>query len=160
MELMKKIQFLVRVICSFALALMSTIVLMQIINRNIFSGSFKWVEELAGMCMIWITFLGAALATTLNAHTRIELFVSLLPRRLSKCIFALGDLVCAAFSLTLAYYSYPLIVANLHTMSPAMKISLSINYIVFCVATLLICIFYLVRAKEDFAAMSNLKKEQ
>ena len=159
MDLMKKIQTLVRFICSFAIALMSTIVLLQVINRNIFGSSFKWVEELSGMCMIWITFLGAALATTLNAHTRIELFVNLLPKRLSKLVYALGDIVCAVFSLALSCYSYPLIVANIHTMSPAMKISLSFNYIVFCVATILICIFYLIRAKADFTEMKAAGKE-
>ena len=73
MRLIDIVKKLVTWVCSFALALMAFIVFMQVINRNIVGGSFKWVEELSGMCMIWITFLGAALATTLNAHTRIEL---------------------------------------------------------------------------------------
>ena len=137
---------------------MAFIVFMQVINRNIVGGSFKWVEELSGMCMIWITFLGAALATTLNAHTRIELFVNLLPKLLSQSIFALGDLVCAVFSVALCYYSYPLIVANLHTMSPAMKLPLAINYMVFFISAFLICIFMILRSIEDFKG--NDKQEE
>ncbi|SPT68929.1 2,3-diketo-L-gulonate TRAP transporter small permease protein yiaM [Anaerobiospirillum thomasii] len=150
MKLIDIVKKLVTWACSFALALMATIVFIQVINRNIFGGSFKWVEEMASMCMVWITFFGAALATTLNAHTRIELFVSLLPKRLSRTIFALGDLVCAAFSTALCCYSYPLIMANLHTMSPAMKLPLAINYIVFFIAALLITFFMILRAVEDF----------
>ena len=102
------------------------------------------------MCMVWITFLGAALATTLNAHTRIELFVQILPKRLSQAIFALGDIACAIFSIALCYYSYPLIIANLHTMTPAMKVPLAINYVVFFISAFLICIFMILRAIEDF----------
>ncbi len=158
MRLIDIVKKLVTWVCSFALALMAFIVFMQVINRNIVGGSFKWVEELSGMCMIWITFLGAALATTLNAHTRIELFVNLLPKLLSQSIFALGDLVCAVFSVALCYYSYPLIVANLHTMSPAMKLPLAINYIVFFISAFLICIFMILRSIEDFKG--NDKKEE
>lgn len=150
-----KIQSAIRIVCCFALALMSFIVLMQVVNRNIFGGSFKWVEELAGMCMIWVTFLGASLASSLGAHTRIELFVTLFPKKISDLIFAIGDVVCALFSLSLSYYSIPLILANIHTMSPAMKISLSINYIVFAVATVLMFIFYIIKAKEDFTKVHS-----
>ena len=156
MKLIDIVKKLVTWVCCFALALMASIVFIQVINRNIIGGSFKWVEELSAMCMIWITFLGAALATTLNAHTRIELFVALLPKRLSQAIFAFGDLACAIFSIALCYYSYPLIVANLHTMSPAMKLPLAINYIVFFVSAFLICIFMILRAIEDFKG----KKEE
>lgn len=158
MRLIDIVKKLVTWVCSFALALMAFIVFMQVINRNIVGGSFKWVEELSGMCMICITFLGAALATTLNAHTRIELFVNLLPKLLSQSIFALGDLVCAVFSVALCYYSYPLIVANLHTMSPAMKLPLAINYIVFFISAFLICIFMILRSIEDFKG--NDKQEE
>lgn len=155
MQFIDIIKKLVIFACSFALALMAFIVFIQVINRNILGGSFKWVEELAAMCMVWITFLGAALATTLNAHTRIELFVNLLPKRLSKLLFALGDLVCALFAIALCYYSYPLIIANLHTMSPAMKLPLAINYIVFFISAILICIFMILRAYEDIKAQDN-----
>ena len=61
MKLIDIVKKLVTWACSFALALMATIVFIQVINRNIFGGSFKWVEEMASMCMVWITFFGAAL---------------------------------------------------------------------------------------------------
>ena len=140
----------VRWVCSFALALMATIVFIQVINRNIFDNSFKWVEELSTMCMVCITFLGAVLASVTNAHTRIELFVTMLPKKLSFMVFALGDAACGIFSLLLCDYSYPLIMANLHTMSPAMKLPLAINYLVFAAATVLIALFYFLKAREDF----------
>ncbi|MDY6322239.1 MAG: TRAP transporter small permease [Succinivibrio sp.] len=144
--LLGRVQFLVKVICSISLALMSAIVLMQVINRNVFGGSFKWVEELSTMCMVCITFLGAALANAMNAHTRIELFVNLLPHRASQLVFAAGEGLCAVFSVALAVYCWPLITGNLHTMSPAMKLPLCINYIVFFAAMLLSAVYLLLRA--------------
>lgn len=135
----------VKLLCSASIALMAAIVFMQVVNRNLFDSSFKWVEELATMCMVCITFLGAALATALNAHTRIELFVNLFPPRVSRVIFALGDLLCAAFSVALAVYCWPLIVTNLHTMSPAMKLPWCINYVVFTFAMGLSAVYLILR---------------
>lgn len=152
-ELLNRTQYLVKIICCISLALMSAIVLIQVINRNIFNDSFKWVEEMSTMCMVCITFLGAALATALNAHTRIELFVNLFPKRVSVTIFALGDIVCALFTLALGYYCWPLIEGNLHTMSPAMKLPLSINYIVFFTAMLLMAVYLILRAADSFRSV-------
>lgn len=143
--LMQKVQNLIKLICSIALALMATIVLIQVINRNVFDGSFKWVEELSTMCMVCITFLGAALATSMNAHTRIELFVNLLPKPLPSVVFTAGDLLCAAFCIALLCYGWPLVVENLHTMSPAMKAPLAINYLFFSAAMALNAAYLVLR---------------
>lgn len=149
-KLLSRVQLLVKLACSISIALMAAVVFIQVVNRNVFDSSFKWVEELSTMCMVCITFLGAALATSLNAHTRIELFVNLLPGNLPKIIFALGDVVCAVFCISLVFYCWPLIMGNLHTMSPAMKLPLSINYIVFAVSMTLSAVYLLLRVISRF----------
>lgn len=149
---MQKVQILIKLICSIALALMATIVLIQVINRNVFDSSFKWVEELSTMCMVCITFLGAALATSMNAHTRIELFVNLLPKPLPSVVFTAGDLVCAAFCIALLCYGWPLVTENLHTMSPAMKAPLAINYMFFSAAMLLNAVYLVLRCIDRFGS--------
>lgn len=149
-KLFLKIQLLVRLICSISIALMAAVVFIQVINRNVFDSSFKWVEELCTMCMVCITFLGAALATSLNAHTRIELFVNLLPAPLPKIVFATGDALCAVFCVALAIYCWPLVINNLHTMSAAMKLPLAINYIVFTASMLLSALYLALRIVSRF----------
>ncbi len=161
-KLLSKIQLAVKLICSVSIALMAAVVFIQVVNRNVFDSSFKWVEELSTMCMVCITFLGAALATSLNAHTRIELFVNLLPGQLPKIVFSLGDLICALFCVALIFYCCPLIMGNLHTMSPAMKLPLAINYIVFAFSMLLSAVYLVLRLISRFhadASDNGLKKE-
>lgn len=163
-KLLSRIQLLVKLICSISIALMAAVVFIQVVNRNVFDSSFKWVEELSTMCMVCITFLGAALATSLNAHTRIELFVNLLPGKLPKIIFALGDLVCAVFCASLIFYCWPLIMQNLHTMSPAMKLPLAINYLVFALSMLLSAVYlvlrFISRFKEEAPAQDTKKEDK
>ena len=161
-KLLSRIQLAVKLICSISIALMAAVVFIQVVNRNVFDSSFKWVEELSTMCMVCITFLGSALATSLNAHTRIELFVNLLPGQLPKIVFALGDLICALFCVSLIFYCWPLIMQNLHTMSPAMKLPLAINYIVFAFSMLLSAVYLVLRLVSRFhgdASNNGLKKE-
>lgn len=149
-KLLSRIQLAVKLVCSISIALMAAVVFIQVVNRNVFDSSFKWVEELSTMCMVCITFLGAALATSLNAHTRIELFVDLLPGKLPQLIFAAGDILCAAFSVALVFYCWPLIMGNLYTMSPAMKLPLAINYIVFAFSMLLSAVYLVLRLINRF----------
>ena len=53
---------------------LTIIVAMQVVNRNFLQHSFTWVEEVAGIAMIFVTYLGASMATVNNSNTRIDFF--------------------------------------------------------------------------------------
>lgn len=59
-KLLDTIKFLLRLISCVSICLLVVIVFMQVINRNFFDHSFTWVEEVASMAMVFITYLGAA----------------------------------------------------------------------------------------------------
>lgn len=60
-KLLDTIKFLLRLISCVSICLLVVIVFMQVINRNFFDHSFTWVEEVASMAMVFITYLGAAM---------------------------------------------------------------------------------------------------
>ena len=85
-KLLNGIRNVLKVLCCLVITFMCVIVFIQVINRNCFGKSFVWVEELVGMCMVAITFLGAALASSNNSHTRIDFVVLKLPKRMSTMV--------------------------------------------------------------------------
>ena len=149
-KLLNFIREALKVFCCVVLTLMSVIVFMQVVNRNIFGGSFVWVEELAGMCMVGITFLGAALATSTNAHTRIDFIILKLPKR--------GNAVCAAFVCVLGYYSIPLIRQTINSLTPRLKLPYALNYIVVLLSAVLMLIYFIALIVKDAKELRTIPK--
>lgn len=48
---------------------------------NVLMGTLDWSEPLARLLVLWLTFLGASLATRENRHIRIDLFGFFLPEK-------------------------------------------------------------------------------
>lgn len=62
-------KFLLRVILLTIIALSFS----QVIVRNLFSLGFMWLDELLKIGLIWLSFIGAALATEYHKHIKIEI---------------------------------------------------------------------------------------
>ena len=85
-------------LCTFFLAVMTTVVIVQIFLRYLFNFSFAWAEELVRYVMIWMVMIGAALVQAKNDHIRID-FLPMLAgprgRRVMETFFRLGILLFA-----------------------------------------------------------------
>ena len=92
-KLLDTIKFLLRLISCVSICLLVVIVFMQVINRNFFDHSFTWVEEVASMAMVFITYLGAAMATINNGNTRIDFFIRKLPTPVYNAFELLDDVI-------------------------------------------------------------------
>lgn len=55
------------------------IVSAQIYVRTVHNMSFSWSEELARLCLAWLTFLGAAVVMERGAHIRVDVVSNALP---------------------------------------------------------------------------------
>ena len=71
------------------LALMSVLVIVNVISRYAFSYSFTWVEEITRYMMIWATFLGAGLALRVGGHIAIDTLPQSLPAGPARAVRAL-----------------------------------------------------------------------
>jgi len=86
-------------ICSFLLAFMCLMVVVQVVLRYVFNFSFVWSEELIRYLMIWMVMIGSALVQDKNEHVRIDFFPMLAGprgRRAMETIFRLCTLVFLA----------------------------------------------------------------
>lgn len=62
----------------------------QVVARNLFSTGFLWIDQILRLEVLWIAFLGAALATAYNQHIKIDFLASVIRSDLSKKIIGMG----------------------------------------------------------------------
>lgn len=102
----------IEIVTALLFIVMVVFVFLQIISRGIFGSSFAWTEEIARYAMIWITFLGAAIAFQYKAHIGIDYFVRKLPQLPDKIVGLFAALMSAVFFLVLAYQGWNLMDAS------------------------------------------------
>ena len=67
----------------------------QVVLRNFFSGGIVWGDILLRHLVLWIGFLGAALATSGERHINIDILTRYLPERLRGAVAALSNVFAA-----------------------------------------------------------------
>ena len=144
-KLLDGIKFLLRLISCISICLLTIIVFMQVINRNFFDHSFTWVEEVASMAMVFVTYMGAAMATINNSNTRIDFFIRKLPRPVYNVFEVLDDGICIVFLVVITAMSYKLMLSNWSMVTPALRLSQGINYFAIMLGCILMIIFYLIQ---------------
>lgn len=148
-KVMNKVKFILRVISCIMVCMLTVIVAMQVMNRDFFGHSFTWVEELAGISMIFVTYLGAAMATINNSNTRIDFFIRMLPVKVTNAINVLDNLICIAFLCVVSKLAFKLMETNINTLTPAMKLPISINYFGVLLGSALMILFYILHVYLD-----------
>lgn len=76
----RALQILNAGLTAFALAAMFATVITLVVARFVFGVAIFWGEELARYLMIYMAFIGAAVAMRCNLHPRLTVFVNMLPR--------------------------------------------------------------------------------
>ena len=129
-------------LCVFLFAVMCGSLTVQIVARYLlFNASTAWAEELARYAMVWIVFLGAVIATSRCAHTRIEFFVRLFSPRLQVCAEVMVNALCMTFLLVVAYHSQPLLEVSLLMLAPALQVPMAAVYSSVPVCSILMTIY-------------------
>lgn len=145
MKLLDGIKFLLRLLSCVSICLLTIIVFMQVVNRNFFDHSFTWVEEVASMAMVFVTYMGAAMATINNGNTRIDFFIRKLPKPVYNFFELLDDFICIAFLVVVTGMSYKMMLSNWSMETPALRLPQGINYLAILLGCMLMIIFYLVQ---------------
>jgi TRAP-type C4-dicarboxylate transport system permease small subunit len=79
----------------FLLLVMLFMAFGQVLLRNFFSGGLVWGDILLRHLVLWIGFLGAALATSGERHLNIDALTRYLPERLKGAIATLTNIFAA-----------------------------------------------------------------
>lgn len=84
---------------------MGGIVFLQFFTRYVLNDSVAWTEEIARYLLMWVTFVGAAVAMRRRVHIAVEVFLNFLPAGPARIVNALIDAITLGFVGLLCWYS-------------------------------------------------------
>ena len=126
-----------RAIVFTMMAVMATLVFVNVITRYVFNFSIIWAEEVSQYLMIWIAYLGAGLALREGRHVAVEMLQDRLPAALGRRLrMAVGGLVLIFLGVvTVLGFQFAVFVWNQET--PVLNISLGIPSLAIPIGSLL-----------------------
>jgi TRAP-type C4-dicarboxylate transport system permease small subunit len=122
------------------MAVMATLVFVNVVTRYVFNFSIIWAEEVSQYLMIWIAYLGAGLALREGRHVAVEMLQDRLPPVLGRRLrMAIGGLVLAFLgAVTVLGFQFALFVWSQET--PVLNISLGIPSLAIPIGSLLFAV--------------------
>lgn len=118
-----------RMLVAAALAAIFLIVFSNVVGRYVLGSSLAWGEEVARFLMIFGAFAGAGLALREGRLVEIDLFVSILPKRLDRPIRWCVVLVMGMFMALVAWFGIRFVAFGWPKETMATGISRGIPYI-------------------------------
>jgi C4-dicarboxylate transporter DctQ subunit len=105
-------------------AVMTVVIVMQVIFRYVLKGSLPWSEELARYLMVWVTFVGASIGVKKGAHVGVEALVMALPKKAQTIAKYLGIIISVIFCIVVFSAGLGILQKQIigHQVSPAMRI--------------------------------------
>jgi TRAP-type C4-dicarboxylate transport system permease small subunit len=129
-----------RAVIFIMMAVMATLVFVNVIARYALNFSIIWAEEVSQYLMIWIAFLGAGLALREGRHVALELLHDALPGSLGRKVrMAIATVVLVFLAaVTILGFQFALFVWNQET--PVLNISLGIPSLAIPIGSLLFAV--------------------
>lgn len=115
---------------------LTAVITLQIVSRVFFT-SVSWTEEVVRFLLIWITFLGAALAYQQGRHIAVMVLCDNLPPALRRIVSGAAVLVTIAFLLTLVKIGWQYMNMQSFQKSPSLRLSMTYVYAVMPFAALI-----------------------
>lgn len=116
---------------AFAVILVFTLVAVttyQVFGRYVLHKTPVWSEELAKIILVWLTFLGAAIAFGKGTHLKIDLLESKLSKKMSVILNLIVDLLIILFLIIICINCYEFMSQISGRLTPALRIPSSVSY--------------------------------
>lgn len=110
--------------CQGALAVMSAVVLLQVVLRYVFLAPLVWAEEASVFLMIWVTFIGSGIAIRRKAHVAMTVVADRLSAGLARTVLVCSNIAIVAFLAVVAWQGFRLATFVVDQPSPAMRVSM------------------------------------
>ncbi|WP_158736486.1 TRAP transporter small permease [Alteribacillus sp. YIM 98480] len=123
-------------------AMLSIVIISQVISRSFLGFSFVWSEEVGRYLLIWLTFIGASTALRDDELIGLDLLDSRLNFRNKKLIKLLIHISILFFLLFVAYYGTKTVFSPgiLNQTASTFEFSMAYVYLAIPVATLIMII--------------------
>ncbi len=113
---------------------------LSVFCRYVLQTPLSWTEEVVLLCMVWVCFLGASMATKHKEHIVIDIVLSLVPRRLAKTMEILSLSVVTAVLALLLWQGILLVEVTQDVATTALGIPTMYMYAAVPVSALLMLI--------------------
>jgi len=132
-KLYVKVVDMANTILKWALLVLTIIITLavfsQVVTRYVIDYPLPFSEELARFLVVWIAFLGGAIAVRQKALIGMDAVIKLLPKALQKTTNVLVFVITTVFLITLMISGIYMVEQTANQLSPAMSLSMSIPYL-------------------------------
>lgn len=89
--------------CGWVVFLYAIALTVEILGRKLFNTSFKGIDELGGFVLAFAAAIGASYAMAQRSHTRVDVFLVRMPRRVQRALNVLAMACFAGFAVFAAW---------------------------------------------------------
>lgn len=116
------------------LSAMVVVVSASVFWRYGLNAALSWSEEMVRYLLVWVSFLGASIATYRGAHIGITLFTERLPQQVQRCLALLVNLLMTLFLVIILYQGVKILPVMVVRVAPTLGLRMNVFYIVLPIA--------------------------
>ena len=143
----------------FALLLITaavvSILCAQVIFRYFIGNSLDWIEEVSRILLIWLTYIGAAVALKRKGHIAVDVFLGLFPESFRRVADIVTSVLVIAFSAFLCVQGVTFALLSERTTFPALQVPVSWQYLGLPVGCFLMVIYGCVHLASSLRRRTN-----
>lgn len=115
-------------LCRILLSGFVTLLMIQIVSREVFGFSVSWIEELSTFMFVWFAYFGASHAAKMAAHNRVTFQFKPFPPIVPKVSELFADLIWLAFNLYFVYLSYIFVFQKMNLFWKSQTLGVPMKY--------------------------------
>jgi len=135
---------------AFTFTVLLTILLINVISRNLLGGSIAWIEEISRYIFTWMIFMGIAIGVHYKKHLGVEFVVGLYPAKVKKAAYFISDVLTLVLFIILAIYGFRYAGKSMKMFSPIMGIPYGIVYLCVPIGAIFSTFYCFARIIEDY----------
>ncbi|HDR15382.1 MAG TPA: TRAP transporter small permease [Desulfobacteraceae bacterium] len=113
----------------FFVALLSVLVLIQVVFRYALDFPLFWTEETARYCLVWASLLGSGVALKRGEHIAVTYLVERLPMGFQRPVLVLSRIFVGVILAVVLWGGIQLVAVTHYQLSPALRIPMSVPYL-------------------------------
>ena len=132
---MKKLDYILSkfedITCSVGLLGATLLMFLNVIMRFLFRSGLPWSEEFIRFTIIWVTFIGTAMCARKGMHVAIDLFLSLINKRMAFILLIIVNITSIFFCILMTRYSIKLVwqISGSSQLAPSLGIPFYLIYL-------------------------------
>lgn len=123
-----RVNNVVKYIVSVLFIVLVVLVFTQVVTRFIINYPLSWSEEISRYAMIYIVFLGSALAVRTKDHIAIDFLLEIVNPKNKKRLTIITLLISALFFAMLTYFGFQLTLIVIDQATPTLQFSMAWAY--------------------------------